>query len=132
MLYRDIRTWKEALELIQAADRPNAGLIIDFLHLHRAGATAADIANVPASRIAYAQLCDATAAAPELSALATEARQNRLRLGEGAIDLKGLIGALPEGTQLVIETPIAEEAHLPLEERLAAAANASSRYLRQL
>ncbi|MDK1390094.1 hypothetical protein QN224_32835 [Sinorhizobium sp. 8-89] len=54
--------------------------------------------------------------APGLAELASEARQNRLRLGEGAIDLNGLVGALPEDTQLIIETPIAEEAHLPLND----------------
>ncbi|MDK1376508.1 MULTISPECIES: sugar phosphate isomerase/epimerase [unclassified Sinorhizobium] len=132
MLYRDILTWKDALDLIQAADRPNASLIVDFLHLHRAGGTAAEIATVPAHRIAYAQLCDASSTAPDLGGLAIEARRNRLRLGEGAIDLKGLIGALPEGTQLVIETPIAEDAHMPLGQRLAATASATTRFFNEI
>jgi sugar phosphate isomerase/epimerase len=54
MLYRDIRTWDDALAIIEAAGRPNAGLIVDVLYLFRAGTQPAELAGVPANRLAYA------------------------------------------------------------------------------
>lgn len=129
MLYRDIRTWKDALDLIEAAGRPNAGLIIDSLHLYRGGGTPKDVAGVPANRIAYAQLSDAVQTSPELKELPTEARGSRLHLGEGSIPLHELVDALPEATQLVVETPIAAEANWSTTRRIHSAADASRRFL---
>ncbi|MGL9622951.1 sugar phosphate isomerase/epimerase [Bradyrhizobium sp. U531] len=125
MLYRDIRTWRDALDLIEAAGRPNAGLIIDTLHLYRGGGTPKDVAGVSANRIAYAQLSDAVQTSPELKDLPTEARGSRLHLGEGSIPLHELVDALPEATQLVIETPIAAEANWSTTRRIHSAADAS-------
>ena len=110
MRYRDIPTWREALDLIEAAGRPNSGLIVDALHLFRSGGTPQDIAGIPAPRIAYAQLCDARPDSPAFADLPAEARGDRLALGTGAIPLAELIKALPEGTKLVVETPIREQA----------------------
>jgi sugar phosphate isomerase/epimerase len=131
MLYRDIRTWDEALALIEAA-RPNAGLILDPLHLFRAGAQPGSLAHLPAHRVAYARLCDAPAAAPPLDGLPTEARTARLHLGDGAIALDAFLDVLPERTPLVIETPVAAEAAWPTARRLqSVAANAQAFFGRQ-
>lgn len=131
MLYRDIATWKDALDLIEAAGRSNAGLIIDALHLYRAGGTPEDIAGVPANRIAYAQLSDAVQNSPELKDLPTEARGSRLHLGDGSIPLRELVDALPEATQLVIETPIAAEADWSTTRRIQSVAGSSRRFFEQ-
>jgi len=128
MLYRDIRTWKDALDLVEAAGRPNAGLIIDMLHLYRGGGTPKDVAGISANRIAYAQLSDAVRTSPELEDLPTEARGSRLHLGEGSIPLHELVDALPEATQLVIETPIAAEANWSTTRRIQSIAGPSRRF----
>jgi len=122
MLYRDIPTWREALALIEAVGRRNAGLIVDALHLHRGKGTPQEIAGIPAHRIAYAQLCDAVAASPALEDLPAEARGGRLPVGDGAIPLSDLLAALPEGTPLVIETPIRAEAEWSTARRCLSAA----------
>ncbi|QRM33181.1 sugar phosphate isomerase/epimerase [Microvirga sp. VF16] len=133
MLYRDIRTWEEALSLIEAAGRPNAGLILDLLHILRANTTPADLAKIPADRVAYAQLCDATDRSPALEELPTEARTDRLHLGDGVIPLDEILDLLPDGTPLVIETPVAAEAAWSIDERLKTAAdNAKVLFDRQL
>jgi len=94
MRYRDIRTVAEALALIEATGRSNAGIILDVLHLHRAETDVAAVAALPPCRVAYAQLCDvAPGPAPTLD-------------------------ALPDGTPLAVETPVAAEAALPTQQRL--------------
>jgi sugar phosphate isomerase/epimerase len=133
MLYRDIRTWNDALSLIEAAGRQNAGLILDVLHIHRARATPADLAKIPAHRVAYAQLCDAAHRSLALEQLPVEARTGRLHLGDGAIELDNIIDLLPDHTPLVIETPVAAEAAWSIDERLKAAAeNANTFFNRRL
>lgn len=133
MLYRDIRTYDEALAMIEAAGRPNAGLILDLLHILRAKTTPADLATIPAHRVAYAQLCDAPDLSLGLEDLPIEARTSRLHLGDGVVPLDEILGVLPDGTPLVIETPVAAEATWSVEARLAAAAkNAQAFFQEQL
>ncbi|QRM32642.1 sugar phosphate isomerase/epimerase [Microvirga sp. VF16] len=131
MLYRDIRTWNEALSLIEATSRPNAGLILDLLHILRARTTPADLATIPAHRVAYAQLCDAADRSPALEELPAEARTDRLHLGDGVVPLNEIIDLLPDGTPLVIETPVAAEAAWPIDERLKAAAENAKAFFNQ-
>lgn len=122
MMYRDIQTWRDALQMIVAAGRANAGLILDVLHFFRAGAAPSDLLQVPVERIAYAQLSDCAAAPLPVEKLATEARTSRMHLGEGAIPLQQILDLLPAGLQLVIETPIAAEANSSTFQRAKSAA----------
>ena len=122
MMYRDIRTWRDALQIIEGAGRANAGLILDVLHFFRAGATPSDLLRVPAGRIAYAQLSDCVATPLPVEKLAVEARTSRLHLGEGAIPLQEILDLLPAGLQLVIETPIAAETNSSTLQRAKSAA----------
>ncbi|AOO84894.1 AP endonuclease (plasmid) [Bosea vaviloviae] len=133
MLYRDIQTYEEALAIIEAAGRSNAGLILDVLHIQRAKTTPADLAKIPAHRVAYAQLCDAPDRSPTLEELPVEARTSRLHLGDGIIPLGEILDLLSDGTPLVIETPVASEAAWSVEARLMAAAkNAETFFQEQL
>jgi sugar phosphate isomerase/epimerase len=133
MLYRDIRTWDEALSLVESAGRANAGLILDLLHILRAGTSPADLARIPVHRVAYAQLCDAPRRSLVLEELPVEARTDRLHLGDGVVPLDEIMDLLPDHTPLVIETPVAAEAAWSIDERLKAAAeNAKSFFYRQL
>ncbi len=128
MRYRDVPDMAAALALIEAAGRANAGLIFDVLHFHRTNGTPAQAAAIPASRIAYIQLCDAGPVVPPLEGLPIEARGGRLHPGEGAIALDAILDVLPAGPQLVIETPVAAEASLTLQEKVASAAEHAARF----
>ena len=57
----------QAKDLIRRAGVANAGVIIDTLHMDRAGETPASIAAFDPTLIAYAQICDAGAAAPRFA-----------------------------------------------------------------
>lgn len=132
MRYRDIPTHADALALLDAAGRTNAGLIVDSLHLHRTGTPPAEVARIPAGSIAYAQLCDAGPGDPALEHLPHEARTGRLHLGDGAIDLPALLAALPEGTILAVETPVAAERAWPTADRLQQAAARTHAFLQRV
>ncbi|OLT06984.1 hypothetical protein BJF90_15590 [Pseudonocardia sp. CNS-004] len=90
--YSHVRTLGGAWKVVAAADRPNAGIVLDLWHWFRSGARLDDLATVPASAITSLQLCDVL---PEAEPdLADEARHRRLLPGRGAGDTLGLLRAL--------------------------------------
>ncbi|WP_332684059.1 sugar phosphate isomerase/epimerase family protein [Bosea sp. (in: a-proteobacteria)] len=92
-------------EILKAAAQPNAGLLIDALHLNRSGGSPADIAAIDPALIAYGHLCDAPAASPGPEEIRSEARSARLYPGDGGLPLKAFLQALPEGKPIAMEAP---------------------------
>lgn len=103
MPFTEVRTLGQALELLAAVGRPNLGVLVDALHLHRSGGDRSQLATIPNGRLAYAQLCDAPNRAPAPGALAEEARHARLMPGDGELDLVGFVAALPAGVPVSVE-----------------------------
>jgi sugar phosphate isomerase/epimerase len=115
--YLAVRTLQDGLALIERSGAANAGLLIDALHLHRAGDTAAGLARIDPARIAYVQICDAAAEAPDTpDGLMAEARGGRLLPGAGALPLAALLDALPQDRVIGVEAPTRAFASLPLAE----------------
>ncbi len=56
---RNIRLWGHAWRIVQAADHPALGLIVDSFHTLALGDDPDGIADVPADRLFYVQLADA-------------------------------------------------------------------------
>ena len=84
-----------AAALLAAADRPNACMVVDPLHLSRTGGTVADVA-AHAQHVGYLQLCDAPAAVPaDADRVHFEARHDRLPPGAGGLPIAELLAALP-------------------------------------
>jgi sugar phosphate isomerase/epimerase len=96
------------------------GVIVDPLHLHRAGGTPQDVRDLDESVLAYYQMCDALLVAPSglppvtwlprnqplpTSDLQAEARARRLLPGEGELPLADLVAALPPGLPVSVEAP---------------------------
>jgi len=107
----------QAKDLIRRAGATNAGVIIDTLHMDRAGETPDSIAAFDPALIAYAQICDAGPQRPASpSDLMAEARGNRLLPGEGALPLNAMLEALPQGLTVGVEAPTQELAALPIQE----------------
>jgi sugar phosphate isomerase/epimerase len=92
-----IATLHDAVAVVQEANRPNGGVLIDTLHLARSGGTVEDIATVPLSLLPYLQLADATARLddPSPANLREEALHGRLLPGEGALPLAATLYAVP-------------------------------------
>lgn len=111
--YSAVRTLDAALEVVTQSGAPNAGVLLDALHLDRSGASPADIARVPPSRITFAQLCDARKwNGPRTDALLLdEARTARLPAGTGDLPLFAFLDALPAGLEIEYEVARADLAH---------------------
>ena len=84
------------------------GVAVDALHFSRSRSTTSDLAAMPRAWFRYVQLCDAPGNwSNDRNALLHEAVKERLFPGDGAIDLPGLLRALPRGIPVALEIPTA-------------------------
>lgn len=94
-----------ALDLVAQVDRANAGVLVDSMHLFRAGGTAADLRAAPPAHIGYAQICDVPLVS-QFESYADEARFHRLPPGDGELPLADFVAALPARTVVGFEVPM--------------------------
>ncbi|MXO74312.1 TIM barrel protein [Altererythrobacter aerius] len=87
-----VRTVAQAQEVLERADRTNAGMLVDSYHFFRAGSSLEDMARVPPELISSWQMNDAAATPATDDAFAD--MMIRAMPGDGAFDLKGLMQAL--------------------------------------
>lgn len=127
--YCEVKTLVEARALAHATGVTGAGVIVDALHLRRSGGSVADLLGMSAEELPYLQLCDARAEAPPPDRLRAEARGDRLYPGDGALDLPGLLRALPRSLPISVEAPCAAYANLPPAERARLSAERTRRVL---
>lgn len=103
-----VRTLADAIRVVEAAGRPEARVLIDTIHVDRSGGTPDDIAATPAALVAYAQVCDAHGPRPQpqdFDTMIYQARNERGFPGEGNLDLRAMIRALPRDIPLSLEAP---------------------------
>ncbi|PVZ16469.1 MULTISPECIES: sugar phosphate isomerase/epimerase [unclassified Pseudomonas] len=105
MRWRVVGNLGQALAVVEAAGQGNGGILVDALHLFRAGNTVEELARVPARWLHDVQLCDAPAKAPPEEAIIQEAREGRLPPGEGGLPLRALLQVLPAQVRLSAEVP---------------------------
>lgn len=115
--YSAASTLADARRFLDRIGRANFGLLLDPLHLCRAGQPVDDFALFAPSEIFFAQVCDAPRERPEGIDLPTEAKSCRLYPGEGGLPLRPFLRALPPGTELEPEVPAASTRHLSPGER---------------
>ncbi len=118
--YCHTRSVADAHRVVATAAQPNAGVLIDALHLSRSGGHPDDLRTLDPAWLSYCQICDARAARPvSVDALRHEARNDRFYPGAsaGALPLRELLDALPPGIPLGVEAPCVEYAALPPVER---------------
>lgn len=134
MVFTATKTVEQADRIVEQADHPAGGVLVDPLHLHRSGGSPAGVARLASAhpqRYPYAQLCDGPLRSPQGGgrALYAEAVDNRLAPGHGELPLIELIDAMPAGIPLSVETPVAEIGHLSAHERAQHAIAATRRLL---
>ncbi|OCX67341.1 endonuclease [Thioclava sp. SK-1] len=93
-------------QVVQAAG-PQVGMLVDSLHFDRSGSGLDMLAQIPPQRLPFAHLCDA----PVHDSYSTQqlihtAREDRLPPGQGQIDLRAFIAALPADLPLGLEVPM--------------------------
>ena len=106
MPWVEISTIRKAKRIIGKANRQNAAALADAIHFFREDNSFADLKAVPHR---YMQLCDARTERPsDMQEIIRQARGDRLFPGEGGLDLKGLLGALPHNLPISVEIPYAK------------------------
>jgi 4-hydroxyphenylpyruvate dioxygenase len=96
----------EATHVLRAAGRPNAGMLIDLLHFARSHSSIEELRALPRKWFHYAHVCDAPARIPTtVEGLIHTARYERLFPGEGGIDVRGILAALPPDIPYALEIP---------------------------
>ena len=134
MPWTDARNFAQGAHIVGSTKRDNAGLLIDPIHFDRGRSVASEISSVPPSWLRYVQMCDAPAERPTtLEGLLHQARAERLLPGEGGLDLRGILRAVPGDTPISIEIPQEALAKtVPAVERARRALQATHRLLQSL
>jgi sugar phosphate isomerase/epimerase len=92
-----VRSLADAVAVLQAVKRENAGLMVDTHHFQRAGDRVEALDGLPREWFHFAHLCDAPAEIPADRAEMTRImREARLYLGEGGIDVASILQHMPE------------------------------------
>jgi sugar phosphate isomerase/epimerase len=102
------KTLDAALDAVRQVGRPDFGLLIDTMHLIRAGNTAADLAAVDPGLIRHVQLSDNTIR--QRGAVYREDTIDRMVPGEGELPLRDILAAVPPGTPVGLEVPMLSRA----------------------
>ena len=130
MRWRPVATLENALEIVSRAARPNGGILIDALHLFRAGGNAASLARIDRKYIRTVQLCDAPLTLSENLSVIDEARGARLLPGEGELPLDDVMDALASDVNVAIEIPMSlNRPELGPLERISVAREATAKFL---
>jgi sugar phosphate isomerase/epimerase len=91
-----VRNLAQAADVLSTVRRPNAGLMIDMHHFHRARDNPSDLDALPREWFHFAHLCDAPAEIPtERQEMIRIMREARLYVGEGGIDVADILRHIP-------------------------------------
>ena len=95
-------------EVIDAVNRPNATYMIDTMHFACSGNSPDELKDIPPEQFKLAHICDGPENMADMTdreALTQVIRGERLYVGEGGINIAGIIGNLPKDVVLGIELP---------------------------
>ena len=91
-----VRDLAGAVDVLRTIDRPNAGLMVDMHHVHRARDNPAALDDLPREWFHFAHLCDAPAEIPtDRQEMIRIMREARLYVGEGGIDIAAILEHVP-------------------------------------
>jgi sugar phosphate isomerase/epimerase len=96
-----------ALTVVEAAERPALGILVDTLHFNRSASRLDDLDRISASRLPFVHVADA----PVQASYTTEellhaGRVERLPPGEGGIDIKRILSHMPQDIPVALEAPM--------------------------
>jgi sugar phosphate isomerase/epimerase len=103
--FAQVASLSETALIVKLADRPNGAICVDTLHFYRSGCKVEELDRLPPAWFPYLQICDGPAQAPaDREALIYAARYDRRFVGEGQLDIAGILNRLPE-VPYAIEAP---------------------------
>ncbi|QII07269.1 sugar phosphate isomerase/epimerase [Rhodococcoides fascians A25f] len=101
-----VPTLAAAAALVAKINQPNLKIMLDTLHLARAGEGPDDIANVDSDLFGYCQISDGPLGTMDLSAYMMEAVHNRGIPGSGDLPLVRILELLPRDITVSAEVPL--------------------------
>lgn len=105
--WTNIPDLQSALDVVEKANNPNIGILLDTLHFDRSGSTLAGLSPAELDRIPFVHLCDAVVQSSYLETeLLHTARGARLIPGEGDIPLSVILTQLPCNIPIALEIPV--------------------------
>ena len=130
--WTDTPDLRAAAAVIEAVDKPNAGLLVDTLHFDRSRSRLEDLRNLPREWFHFIHLCDAPKEIPTTTEeVIYTARAGRNFPGEGGLNLLEILDCMPVvpySLEIPNETRINE---LGSEEFARRAIQAAAQYLAQ-
>lgn len=125
MPWVEVSTVGKSRRILDKVSLKNCALLVDAIHFFRADNRFDELQDVP---LRYLQFCDAHPGRPaDLQEMIRQARGDRLFPGEGGLDLKGLLAALPADLPMSLEIPVAKP--MPPGERARRALQATKAFL---
>ena len=95
-----------ARDVLKAAHRDNAAIMVDTMHFHRARTSLDELDHLPAQWLNYVHIADDRTDVPTtLEEARRTMREERLYPGEGAVDIAGILRHLPDSVICAIELP---------------------------
>jgi sugar phosphate isomerase/epimerase len=105
--WTDTKNLAAVLAIVTASARANAGVLVDTLHFDRAGVGLDELRRAPPALFPFVHVADAPAEKPTTrEAMLHTARAERLPPGEGGIDIRGVVEAMPAGIPIALEVPM--------------------------
>jgi sugar phosphate isomerase/epimerase len=109
-----------AVKIVENAERPALGILVDTLHFNRSTSTFDELDRISPSRLPFVHVADA----PVQASYTTEellhaGRVERLPPGEGGIDIKRILSHLPPDIPVALEVPMTAVAAAEGEESVA-------------
>lgn len=96
----------EAVRVVRAVNRSNAGILVDMLHFGRSDSTLEQLAALPREWFRFAHVCDAAKEVPPtMAGIIRTARDERQFPGEGGIDVRGILSRMPQDIPYALEIP---------------------------
>ena len=128
-----LRNLTEAADIVQAANRPNGGILVDTLYFHLSRVDPDELDQLPPQWFNVIHLCDAAPGIPDTrDGMIHLARSARLYPGEGYVDFAALLKRLPP-IDISIELPNdSRVAELGYEEHARRCLQASKKMLKNL
>jgi len=126
-----VRSLAEAKEVLESVNRPNMGLMVDTLHFYRSRVALEELDACPRQWFHFVHLCDCPEFIPsDKESLIHTGRDERLYVGEGAVDIAAIVSRLPH-VVYAIELPHLERvARLGKAEHIRRCLSTAKQYFR--
>lgn len=96
----------EAVKVVRAVQKGNAGILIDMLHMCRSRSSLDELQALPREWLRFAHVCDAPREVPPtMASIIRTARDERLFPGEGECGVREILARMPQDIPYALEIP---------------------------